>query len=29
LQIAARTPPDLVLLDIMMPEPNDVIDISP
>jgi PleD family two-component response regulator len=29
LQIAARTPPDLVLLDIMMPEPNDVIDIGP
>ncbi len=26
LQIAARTPPDLVLLDIMMPEPIDAID---
>jgi putative two-component system response regulator len=26
LQIAARRPPDLVLLDIMMPEPIDVID---
>jgi CheY-like chemotaxis protein len=26
LQIAARTPPDLVLLDIMMPEPIDATD---
>ena len=26
LQIAARTPPGLVLLDIMMPEPIDAID---
>ena len=29
LQIAARTPPDLVLLDIMMPEPIDSIDHQP
>ncbi len=29
LQIAARTPPDLVLLDIMMPKPIDAMTISP